>query len=276
MVKHDIQAAMARAEQRAQEQPKPPEKEKSPSSGGWSVLAVQSIACVVILLLVLLARVAGGSAYEQLREGYFDGMMSNDLLAALTRLWDGDPLEALSSDPLQEEGESRTAATTTTTTTTATAAGVSDTGGRLPPEGALAVAVRANQPAYLPLSSGRLTSDYGYRENPTGEGEQFHRGVDIAAPAGTPVAAMFYGSVTAVGENESLGRYIRLAHGGMEVLYAHCMQIVASEGMTVRGGETVALVGATGDATGNHVHIQVSVGGVVYDPCGVVPLVLYA
>ena len=119
MVKHDVQAAMARAEQRAQEKPKPPEQEKT-SAGGWTVLAVQSIACVVILLLALLARVAGGEAYEQLRHGFADSLASNDLVAALTRLWDGDPLEALPSDPLQEEGETQTTTTATTTTTTTT------------------------------------------------------------------------------------------------------------------------------------------------------------
>ena len=52
--------------------------------------------------------------------------------------------------------------------------------------------------------------------------------------------------------------------------------VVAQEGAQVRAGETVALVGSTGDSTGNHVHIQVSADGMVYNPAGTVPLTAYA
>lgn len=305
MVRQDIQTVFARAAERTQqEQEKQAQAEKGKSNlrrtgSGWQVVAVQSIACVVILLLALLMRTAGGSAYEQLRKSFNDSMMSNDLLATLAVLWDGDPLDALSSDPLDEDGETGVTAngitgsttdaasdTTTTDSTTTTqtnavntttaVAGVSDTDNRLPPQGMLAVTVRVTHPAASPLEEGRLTSAYGYRADPVGEGEQFHRGVDIAAPTGTPIASMFCGQVCAVGESDSLGRYICLRHGEVEVLYAHCAQVLASENAVVRAGETVALVGATGEATGSHVHIQVSVGGTVYNPNGVVPVAQYA
>ena len=248
--------ATARAERREEKQ------EQKKKIGGLSVVAVQSIACVVVVLLALLLRTAGGEAYEQLRESFRKGLMGNELLATLARWWDGDPLEDLSRPPEEDVDPSRTM--------------TADIPGRLPPSGALAVSLRVNRPAVPPLAEGTVTSGYGYRENPTGVGEQFHGGVDIAASAGAPIAAMYGGRVAAVGESASLGRYVRLDHGaGVEVLYAHCAEIVALEGSVVRAGERVALVGSTGDSTGPHLHVQVSAHGVVYNPAGTVPLVRY-
>lgn len=265
MVLHDrseeeawVSARVAREEQKKKKQPKE-------NTGRLSVVAVQSIACAVVLLLALLLRTAGGEAYEQLRRGFHAGLMRNDLLAALATLWDGDPLAAESVPPdTDTDGES------------VSPTAEEEIPGRLPPSGTLAVALRVNRWVVPPLSSGTLTSGYGYRTDPTGGGEQFHRGVDIAAPAGSPIAAMYDGRVAAVGESASLGRYIRIDHGdGVEVLYAHCAEIIAPQGAAVRAGERVALVGSSGDSTGNHVHVQVSADGVVYNPAGTVPLSRY-
>ncbi len=288
MIKQDTEAALARAVEQRQiiEERKARERKHS---GGWRLLAVQSIACVVIILLALFVRLGGGTAYEQLRQVFGENLMRNDLLAALAAVWDGDPTASLPSDPLETDGESTTtdttttittattttATTTTTTTTTTTAAGVS-TGGRLPPEGTVAVALRVNHPACLPLETGRITSGYGYRQNPTGEGEQFHRGVDIAAPQGTLLKAMFGGQVTAAGTSDSLGNYVTLKSGETAITYGHCAQVLVTRDTVVRAGETVALVGATGDVTGSHVHIAVSVNGVYYHPGGIVPVEHYA
>ena len=222
-----------------------------------SVVGVQSIACGVVLLLALLLRLAGGDAYTQLRDRFQQSLMSNDLLGVLASLWEESPAVE------EESGESPVS--------------TDDTGGRLPPAGTLAVSLRVNRVAAAPVATGVVTSGYGYRQNPTGDGEQFHRGVDIAADAGSPIAAMYDGEVTQVGTSESLGNYIRLSHGdGVTVLYAHCAQVLAQEGVRVRAGETVALVGSTGDSTGSHVHIQVSADGTVYNPAGTVPLENYA
>ena len=122
----------------------------------------------------------------------------------------------------------------------------------------------------------KRTSGYGYRTDPLTGARAFHRGVDIAAPAGTPVAAMLFGRVAAVGESDSLGRFIRIDHGdGVEVLYAHCSRVLAAEGAVVRAGETVALVGSTGRSTGAHLHVQISAAGTVFGPARLVPLIRY-
>lgn len=76
------------AERMAREQ----EKQKPPKQrfGRWSVLAVQSLACGLVVALTLLLRVAGGTAYEELRQGFQDALMKNELMSVLSRLWDGE------------------------------------------------------------------------------------------------------------------------------------------------------------------------------------------
>lgn len=76
------------ADRAAREQEK--QKPSRPRSGGVSVLAVQSLACGLVVALALLLRVAGGAAYEELRQGFQDALMRNELMSVLSRLWDGE------------------------------------------------------------------------------------------------------------------------------------------------------------------------------------------
>ena len=87
---------------------------------------------------------------------------------------------------------------------------------------------------------------------------------------------MFFGVVIEVGKSDSLGNYLRLYHGGgMEVLYAHCSEILVQKDVVVKAGETVAKVGNTGDSTGDHLHVEVKVDGVSYDPAYILPMEKY-
>lgn len=87
MVVHNQEQQQALSTQR-EKRVKPP-KEKKGSSGRWSVLTVQSLACAVMLFLVVLFRMAGGGAYEELRQGVRSALMKNEWMTALARLWDG-------------------------------------------------------------------------------------------------------------------------------------------------------------------------------------------
>ena len=120
--------------------------------------------------------------------------------------------------------------------------------------------------AHMPVS-GRVSSPFGRREDPfTGEAS-LHSGLDIAAAQGSPISAAFYGTVTKVGEDEIAGKYIRLTHAdGLETFYCHCSEILAPMNAVIRQGETIAFVGSTGMATGPHLHFEVRINGLKYDP----------
>lgn len=115
--------------------------------------------------------------------------------------------------------------------------------------------------------SATLTSDYGYRDHPVSGSYAFHRGVDLGAPTGTPILAFSSGTVEYTGESEESGLYLQIDHGnGVKTFYAHCSQLLVSGGETVQAGETVALVGETGNATGPHLHFALTKDGIYLDP----------
>ena len=114
---------------------------------------------------------------------------------------------------------------------------------------------------------GPWTSYFGYRNHPILGDTRFHYGVDIAANTGTPIAAFADGVVDAVGESNVNGLYLMIQHtGGFLTLYAHCSKIPVKKGQKVSMGDTIALVGQTGQATGPHLHFEVRRAGVVINP----------
>lgn len=117
-----------------------------------------------------------------------------------------------------------------------------------------------------PLSTA-VTSSFGYREHPAEGERRFHYGVDLAAEKGTAIGAFADGTVTAVGESSSYGKYCIVSHpGGYTTLYAHCDRITASSDTEVRRGETIAAVGDTGMTTGAHLHFELQKDGVYLNP----------
>ena len=114
---------------------------------------------------------------------------------------------------------------------------------------------------------GTLSSGFGYREHPVEGEERFHYGIDIAADTGTAIGCFADGTVTAVGDSSSYGKYLIVEHqGGFSTLYAHCSRILASSGQTVREGDTIAEVGQTGVATGPHLHFELHQGDRYLNP----------
>ena len=120
---------------------------------------------------------------------------------------------------------------------------------------------------YAAPVQGTLTSAFGYREHPLEGGNRFHYGVDLAAETGTEILCFADGTVTAVGESSSYGKYCMVSHGGNCVsIYAHCSRISASSGQTVRMGEKIAEVGETGQTTGPHLHFELQQNGIYLNP----------
>ena len=91
--------------------------------------------------------------------------------------------------------------------------------------------------------------------------------MDIAGEEGASVLCFADGTVGTVGESTILGNYVTVNHGsGISTLYAHCSAITASAGQRVRKGDAIAKVGATGNATGAHLHFEVHDGEKYLNP----------
>ena len=94
-----------------------------------------------------------------------------------------------------------------------------------------------------------------------------HTGLDIGASSGTPIKAAASGTVVWAGRKGSLGNLVVVSHtNGVQTYYGHCSKIYVSAGQTVSQGETISAVGSTGNSTGPHLHFEIRVNGVAYNP----------
>ncbi len=108
----------------------------------------------------------------------------------------------------------------------------------------------------------RITSPYG-----ASRGGRLHKGIDMAVPQGTPVMATASGQTAFSGWQGGYGNIIIICHGnGYETAYAHLQRRFMSNGERVRRGQTIGLVGATGNATGPHLHYEVRRQSVPVNP----------
>lgn len=109
---------------------------------------------------------------------------------------------------------------------------------------------------FLFPARGGISSGYGSR------GGRMHKGIDISASVGTPIAAADGGTVTYVGYNGGYGNLVIINHSnGYVTKYAHCSKTYVNTGQRVHKGETIAAVGATGNASGAHLHFEVLKNG---------------
>ena len=122
-------------------------------------------------------------------------------------------------------------------------------------------------PSRMPLESARLTSDFGMRTHPVLGGRRDHKGIDLAAPTGTPVYATADGIVGRADWFSSYGLYIEIDHGAdLETRYAHLSQLAVSAGDRVRKGDLIGYVGSTGRSTGPHLHYEIRIAGDAVNP----------
>ena len=124
-----------------------------------------------------------------------------------------------------------------------------------------------NYPTLWPVSS-QISSPFGWRGNPMGgRGGEFHTGIDIRAPRGTPIRAAGGGTVTFDGWMGGYGNTVIINHGnGISTLYAHNTTNFVSVGQRVERGDIIASVGTTGRTTGAHVHFEVRINNIPVNP----------
>jgi murein DD-endopeptidase MepM/ murein hydrolase activator NlpD len=114
---------------------------------------------------------------------------------------------------------------------------------------------------------GRLSSPYGWRNDPISGARRFHAALDMAATTGTPVKAPMDGRVATVGVNSVYGKYLILSHaGGFQTLYAHLNIVSVTQGSQVGQGSKIGEVGSTGYSTGPHLHFAVYKNGKPVNP----------
>ncbi|MCO4769072.1 MAG: M23 family metallopeptidase [Deltaproteobacteria bacterium] len=123
-----------------------------------------------------------------------------------------------------------------------------------------------SHPSVWPVR-GWLTSRYGYRNSPHGEGRRLHAGIDIAAPRGTPVVAPSDGHVVFAGYHTAYGNLVIIDHGyGLSSKYAHLSRLHVRVGQRIAAGNLLGRVGSTGRSTGPHLHFEIHQDGVAVNP----------
>ena len=125
-----------------------------------------------------------------------------------------------------------------------------------------------------PIDGARLSSGFGPRRHPILGYNRMHRGVDFAAPTGTPIYAAGDGLLTSVGRNGAYGNYIQIKHNDeFSTAYAHMSRFAdgVKKGTRVRQGQVIAYVGTTGRSTGPHLHYEVLQNGAQINPMSIKP-----
>lgn len=124
-----------------------------------------------------------------------------------------------------------------------------------------------------PCSYTYMSSPFGFRTSPTAGASSYHQGVDLAAPANTPVYATRSGIVTANTYSGTAGNYVTINHGdGFSSIYMHLASSAVSSGQAVSAGQLIGTVGRTGIATGYHLHFGIAYNGAYVNPCAYVSL----
>ena len=115
---------------------------------------------------------------------------------------------------------------------------------------------------------GAVTSQFGYRRNPfTGNGKEFHSGIDFRGHVGDSIQSTGSGVVFFAGHKGGLGRCVIIKHNeNLQTLYAHLQQIHVKEGQQVNSGQVIGLLGNTGRSTGPHLHYEIIVNNKRINP----------
>ena len=113
---------------------------------------------------------------------------------------------------------------------------------------------------------GTISSKYGQREPTTATVPKNHTGVDIAANMGTKIKSATSGEVVLASEEGDYGKHLKIQIGEVSIIYAHCNNLYVKQGDKIEQGQEIAEVGSTGNSTGPHLHFEIRVNGVAYNP----------
>ena len=118
-----------------------------------------------------------------------------------------------------------------------------------------------------PVINGKITSEFGSRIHPISNELTFHAGIDIAANMGTPIYAAFDGKVLLADYDKWNGNYMKIKHeNGLMTVYCHCDSLNVKKGENIRAGEVIGYAGSTGSSTGPHLHFELRIDNVSFNP----------
>lgn len=254
-------------------------KAKRPHDQKLNILILQIITVVIIMLFAAGIRIFGGGVYNKLSLWYHEKF---DDITLTSEVLDPDG-KSDSTDRNDNVSNSDDAENTVSQDDAAADGTQSDESTEALPEDEVegsvkgyisdydtaksSMTVKASNNTFLWPVSGRITSEYGYRTHPITGLYSMHGGIDIAAVTGTEIKSAYGGIITDTGYSNSYGYYVTITHNdNLQTLYAHCSEIIASEGEVVGKGETIALVGSTGRSTGSHLHFEIRIGGCRVNP----------
>jgi|KBSSwiStaDraftv2_1062776.scaffolds.fasta_scaffold812578_1 murein DD-endopeptidase MepM/ murein hydrolase activator NlpD len=122
-------------------------------------------------------------------------------------------------------------------------------------------------PSSKPVQTATYTSGYGVRSDPFRGSAAMHAGIDLAAPAGTPIYATADGVVDRAEWSGGYGNLVEIDHGkGLQTRFGHLSRILVRPGDRVVRGQEIAMMGSTGRSTGSHLHYEVRIDGHAVNP----------
>ncbi len=239
---------------------------KSPTKGDYltRLILIQCLVCSLIFCGIFALCKTNGEMYSQMKISFTEmmkhGYSTKDVAQRLKSV---GQMVFLPMESVPEE-ESTTEETTTEKEETTTAI-KNET---LSVKSISYTADALKNRMLLPVE-GRWSSYFGERTNPVTGVYSFHSGLDIAASEGEKIKAALDGKIKIADYTEANGNYIIMEHGNVTTAYCHCSKLLVKEGDVIRKGETIALVGSTGNSTGPHLHFEIKVDGKLIDPASV-------
>lgn len=233
---------------------RPRKTEEKPKNIMTKIIAVQLVLSLLISS-ILFAVCRNDGDLSQGIKSFYAGICEKDMMVSeILNVFKNVTKSAFAPNIQEEETEeNETAAGETTSTQTGEKADFS--------------------PVFLtvnfqnPIESNNITSHFGYRISPITDEYSLHSGLDIAAPENTEIYSAYDGIVIKAEYNEINGKYIVIKHSNtLKTTYNHCNKLIVHEGEKVKKGAKIALVGATGYATGNHLHFEVLLNGKYINP----------
>lgn len=247
-----------------------PDRQKEQGPHYIKVITLQLLLCVIILLAVLGVKQFGGDAFERFRQSYgqvvgesYTGKLLEDGYQAI------EDAIAQTFSFLEHNNEGAGAQDAEPASSIFYRKRVAALAAKRikPPAGATFSPVTVFGALLYPVEGGTISCLFGYRVHPITGKRDFHTGLDIAAPRGTRIMAAVSGTVTEIRDDKIYGKMIVLDHGAnFYTVYCHCERILAQVGARVKSGETIALVGDSGLATGPHLHFEIRKDGLNADP----------